>query len=107
MKKLKVDKFRIGETKVPSGLSKCQRPVFAKDQERYVMNFKDNFLTSMLVYRKGVLIYESYFKKYDFVKASLAKGKNDSNFQDSLLKIYNQDGSLRTSTKYRNGQVIK
>lgn len=85
---------------------KSQKPIFAKDQQRYVMTFKDNFLKSMLVYRKGILIYESYFNKYDFIKASLAKGKNDSDFQDSILKVYRQDGSLRISAKYKNGRAL-
>ena len=84
-----------------------QKINFSKDQDRFIMDFKDNFLKSMLVYRKGILIYETYFKKYDFIKENLDKGKEDFRFRDSVLNVFNSNGSLRSTAKYRNGVYIK
>ena len=85
---------------------KNQKINFSTDLDRYVMDFKENFLKSMLVYRRGILIYESYFNKYDFIKEHLDNTKDDSRFMDSLLKVYNSNGSLRATFMYRNGYFV-
>ncbi|MBL7911744.1 MAG: hypothetical protein JNJ41_11865 [Bacteroidia bacterium] len=89
-----------------------QRPLQTKGElskagEKYIMNFKDNFLKSMLVYREGILIYEAYYSKYDFIKENRDLVKSEFKFQDSILKVFNADGSIRRSTKYKNGKIIK
>lgn len=89
-----------------------QRPLqskgeLSKAEEKYIMNFKDNFLKSMLVYREGILIYEAYYSKYDFIKENRDLVKSEFKFQDSILNIFNADGSIRRSTKYKNGKIIK
>jgi len=83
------------------------RPVISRDLQRSVLTFKDNFLISQLVYRKGILIYESYFKKYDYIKENRDGNVNHGPFQDSILNVYNSNGTIRYSNKIKKGRYIK
>jgi hypothetical protein len=78
----------------------------SSEPDRHVVDFKDNFVKSLLIYRKGILIYESYYKNFDFIKYRNNNSIEQHTYCDGLI-IYNNDGSFKSSRKYKNGRVIK
>ena len=71
------------------------------------MYFENNCLRSFKVYRKSILIYETYFKKYDFIRQCRNKRIDPSAYQDSIVNTYYEDGTLYQSKKIKKGRYVK
>jgi len=94
----------------PTRYAKPNSPhvVFASEPERRVVDFKDNFVKSLLVYRKGILVWESYYKKYDYIKYGTDHtAKYQYTFCDSVENVFHDDGSLKSTLYYKNGHTVK
>jgi hypothetical protein len=84
-------------TKMPT--VKDQKFVVATDLDKTVWQFNNNILKNFRVYRKGILIYEEYFKNYDVVRDAEDKISNAYDYKDSV-RVYKEDGSLKFRRKY-------
>ena len=77
--------------------------LFAKDWQRTVLNYTNNMLLSMHVYRKGILIYEEYYKNYDVFRDYMGNGH--SQFIDST-RAYRANGQLWRLYTKKSGDKI-
>lgn len=78
-----------------------------KEIVRSVITFDQNFLKSNFVYKNGILVFEAYYKSYDFIRVNRGKIHNDYPYLDSLNKCYFSTGQIHATYYWKKGHNTK
>ncbi len=92
--------YRLYVTNFPTIKNPEPDTIFAKDWQQTILTYNNNVLLNMYVYRKGILVYEEYYKNYDVFRNYMGNGH--SQFIDST-RSYRANGRLRSIYTKKGG----